>query len=125
MTYNIGYDGVYFYGTTLRVANIFSVRAGSHHYSSHYGDAGFKNIDNHAVPGGLSDLDRFWVTHKYIRMNGLAIGLSVQPLPWLGLYGEYNFLPKNITSWRPVISDQTGLVLIPTTRIQMHIRLES
>lgn len=100
---NIGFDGVYFFGTTMRVADIFSVRAGFHHYCSHYGDAILKSIDNHAVPGGLSDLDKFWITYKYVRMNGVAIGLSIEPVPWLRVYGEYNFLPKDIKSWRPVI----------------------
>ena len=100
---NIGFDGVYFFGTTMRVADIFSVRAGFHHYCSHYGDAILKSIDNHAVPGGLSDLDKFWITYKYVRMNGVAIGLSIEPVPWLRVYGEYNFLPNDIKSWRPVI----------------------
>lgn len=108
---NIGYDGVYFYGTTIRVADIFSFRAGFHHYCSHYGDAILKSIDNHAVPGGLSDLDKFWITYKYVRMNGFAMGLSVEPTTWLRAYGEYNFLPKDVKSWRPVIfrPNWTGL----------------
>ncbi|NCB27160.1 MAG: hypothetical protein EOM62_17150 [Bacteroidia bacterium] len=100
---NIGFDGAYFFGTTIRAADRFSLRAGFHHYCSHYGDAILKRIDNHAVPGGLSDLDKFWITYKYVRMNGIAIGISVDPVTWLRVYGEYNFLPKNIKSWRPVI----------------------
>lgn len=103
MADNIGFDGVYFYGAHLRVANTFSLRAGLHHYCSHYGDAILKRIDNTASPGGLSELDKFWITYKYVRMNGIAIGLSIEPFSWMRVYGEYNFLSKNVDSWRPVI----------------------
>ena len=36
-------------------------------------------------------------------MNGIVIGLSIEPLDWLRLYGEYNFVPGNVSSLRPVM----------------------
>lgn len=92
----IGYDGIYFFGTTMSVADMFSLRFGVHHYCTHYGDAIIKRID----PSQWND---FWVTYKYVRMDGLALGLSVEPIDGIRVYGEYNWIPKNIESWRPVI----------------------
>ena len=92
----IGYDGVYFYGTTFSIGDFFSLRFGVHHYCTHYGDAIFKRIDSAQLPD-------FWVTYKYVRMNGRALGISLEPLEGVRIYGEYNWLPKDVESWRPVI----------------------
>lgn len=92
----IGYDGVFFYGATMSIADVFSIRFGGHHYCNHYGDAILKRIDK-------NQWKDFWVTYKYVRMDALTLGLSVEPIDGIRVYGEYNWLPKNIESWRPVI----------------------
>lgn len=111
----IAYDGVYFYGATLRIADKVSLRAGAHHYCTHYGDGVLKRIKNPRLAigygGSEEELDDFWITYKYVRMNGIAIGLSVEPAPWLRLWGEVNFLLRNAKSWRPIMFRPTYLDL--------------
>lgn len=92
----IGYDGVFFYGASLSIGDFFSARFGAHHYCNHYGDSVLKRIDK-------AQWNTFWVTYKYVRMDALAVGVSITPLDDLRLYFEYNWLPKNIDSMRPVI----------------------
>ena len=92
----IGYDGVYFIGATASVADMVSMRFGVHHYCNHYGDALMKRVDPALMP-------KFGYSYKYVRMDGLAIGLSVEPMKGIRLYGEYNWIPKNVESWRPII----------------------
>lgn len=87
----IGYDGIYFYGLTMSVADVVSFRAGLHHYCAHYGDAVWKRIN-------MSQMPDFWVTYKYERMDTVDIALSVQPVDWLRLYVDYNFPVKGITT---------------------------
>ena len=102
----IGYDGIYFYGTTLRIADKVSMRIGHHHYCSHYGDQIYKALNNlaqKAVPESeeAKALESFNFGYKYIRMNGYVIGLSIEPTPSFRLYGELNFIPKDVSTIRP------------------------
>lgn len=93
----IGYDGVYFFGLTMRIADVFSFRFGAHHYCSHYGDAVWKRIP-------VGQLKDFWVTYKYERMDTLDLGLSVEPLDFLRVYFDINFpVPGITTNLRPWI----------------------
>ncbi|MCY1151162.1 MAG: hypothetical protein PQJ49_03455 [Sphaerochaetaceae bacterium] len=94
---SLGYDGIYFYGGTMRVANVFSMRIGYHHYCSHYGDDIFKAINSD------SSFTDFNYGYKYIRMNGFVIGLSVEPTSWARVYGELNYIPENVSTIRPLM----------------------
>jgi hypothetical protein len=95
----VGYDGIYFFGTTLRIADVLSMRIGKHHYCSHYGDQIFKAIDKM----GATALDEFNFGYKYIRMNSYVIGLSIEPTTSFRVYGELNFIPKDIITVRPTM----------------------
>ena len=91
----LGFDGVYFYGTTMNIADTVSLRFGYHHYCSHIGD---KIYD--AMSG--NNREHLWVMQKYIRADTIALGLSVQPLDFLRVYGEVNMPTKDsISSFRP------------------------
>jgi hypothetical protein len=94
---NIGYDGIYFIGGTLRIADLVSMRIGRHHYCSHYGDAIVKAVKSHNNPS----FNEFWMTYKYVRMDAYTVGLSIEPSSNLRLYGELNFPPRTIKSVRP------------------------
>jgi hypothetical protein len=100
---SIGYDGIYFVGGTLRIADFISTRIGIHHYCSHYGDGTISLIQDCKVEAGSnsSDFDDFWMTYKYVRMNAYVLGLSIEPSPMLRIYGELNFPPKKGLSLRP------------------------
>ncbi len=97
----IGYDGVYFFGLSASVGDIVSIRYGSSHYCTHYGDGSFKQIrdDDHIDPDFLE-------CYKYLRMNSSLIGVSVNPLPWIRLYGELDFVLDS-THIRPDIFGPT------------------
>ena len=84
-----GTDGVYFFGGTMRLADMFSLKIGLHHYSSHYGDAVFKNLNS----GDTIDPN-----YKYIRMNSFVVALSVEPVEGVRLYGEYSTLAPGVTA---------------------------
>ncbi|MCY1151163.1 MAG: hypothetical protein OWP43_01935, partial [Sphaerochaetaceae bacterium] len=43
----------------------------------------------------------FGFTYKYVRMNGLVFGLSLDLTPNFRVYGEYNIPPQDINSIRP------------------------
>lgn len=93
----IGYDRIYFYGLTMSVADKVSMRVGLHHYCSHYGDAVWKRLST-------DQINNFWVTYKYERMDTFDIGLSIEPVDWLRLYVDYNFpVPGITTNLRPWI----------------------
>jgi hypothetical protein len=102
---NIGFDGIYFVGGTLRIADFISSRIGIHHYCSHYGDSILKSVYKYdsANPDfdDNLDFDQFNVGYKYIRMNAYVIGLSIEPSSILRLYAELNFPPKSINVLRP------------------------
>ncbi len=95
---NIGYDGIYFFGGTFRIGDVVSMRIGRHHYCSHYGDATIKSIQSEITSLGTQD---FWLTYKYVRMDAIAIGLSIEPTSNFRVYGELNFPPRWIKSIRP------------------------
>ncbi len=84
-----GQDGVYFFGGTMSLADMFSLRIGLHHYSSHYGDAVFKNLES---------VDVIDSNYKYIRMNSFVVALSVEPVDGIRLYGEYSTLAPGVTA---------------------------
>ena len=90
-----GYDGIYFYGVSFRVADFVSMRVGNHHYCTHYGDAIYKKAS------GIIPTVENWMGYKYIRMNDYVVGLSIEPNSWLRVYVEYNFPPKDISTLRP------------------------
>ena len=92
----VGYDGVYFFGLNLSIGDFLTARIGKHHYCTHYGDAVLKSLES----GRIND---FFLTYKYVRMNGNAIGFSIEPFDGLRIYGEYNWISKDIVSWRPII----------------------
>lgn len=95
---SIGYDGIYFFGGTFRIGDVFSMRIGNHHYCSHYGDAILKGISKTA---DISNRDYFWLTYKYIRMDAFVLGFSIEPTSNFRLYGELNYPPRDIQSIRP------------------------
>lgn len=102
----VGFDGLYFFGGNLRVADVASMRIGYHHYCTHYGDAVLKRIEHigDTSPKDTSifpPYEDFWIEYKYVRMNDFVISLSLEPSSWLRLYGELKFPPKNILSFRP------------------------
>ena len=111
----MAYDGAYFYGLTMSIGDFLSIRTGLHHICTHYGDAIMKAIPSASHPGKAdrnlsgtpvpisSERDDFNVTYKFVRMNGIVLGISIQPVECMRLYGEWTFVPKNISSLRPVI----------------------
>ena len=90
----IAEDGVYFFGLTASVADKVSMRAGFHHYSNHYGDYVYKKMEQ-------SQLLTFDRIQKYLRMMTYVVGVSVEPIDGIRLYGEYNWVPANIDGFRP------------------------
>ena len=84
----MGYDGNYFVGTALSIADRFSLRFGMTHWCTHYGDAILKNLR----PEDKADFDS---NYKYLR-NNLTIGVSIEPLSWMRIYGEYQWLPDGM-----------------------------
>lgn len=86
----IGYDGEFFYGLTMSIADVFSMRFGGSHYCSHYGDGTYKSI---AMGGGVPAEFQEWF--KYLRMDSLIFGVSVQPVEWLRVYAELDFPMKS------------------------------
>lgn len=94
-----GYDGWYFFGGTASIADIVSIRAGLHHVCTHMGDGTIKL-------SGLDLADRYpdaveqagmRIYRKYIRMNAVDIGISIEPVKGLRLYVDYNFLAPGVT----------------------------
>lgn len=95
----VGYDGIYFYGGTFKIGDMFSMRIGKNHYCSHYGDGIFKLVHNDYLDN--PSFDEFNIGYKYIRMNSNVFGLSITPNPAIRFYGELNIPPKDIYSIRP------------------------
>lgn len=91
----IGYDGVFFYGGSMRIADKVSMRLGLHHYCTHFGDGTIKLLG--LEKGHYSG--QFQTNKKYIRMEAMAVGLSVEPIDGIRLYAEYNFLPKALLEY--------------------------
>lgn len=97
----VSYDGIYFLGGTFRFGDVVSMRMGLRHYCSHYGDATLKRIRANFDDGFGDDFYDFGFTYKYVRMNGLVFGLSLDLTPNFRVYGEYNIPPQDINSIRP------------------------
>ena len=90
----LGYDGEFFYGLTMSIADVFSLRFGGGHYCSHYGDGTYKSFEvGGGVPSGFDE----WF--KYLRMDSLIFGISVEPVDFLRLYAEIDFATKNTDIW--------------------------
>ena len=86
----IGYDGEYFFGMTMSIADVLSFRFGGSHYCSHYGDGSYKVI---ATGGGVpSNFDEWF---KYLRMDSMIFGLSIQPVDFVRVYAEIDFATKD------------------------------
>lgn len=86
----IGYDGEYFFGMTMSIADVLSFRFGGSHYCSHYGDGSYKVIE---TGGGVPDNFDEWF--KYLRMDSMIFGLSLQPVDFVRVYAEIDFATKN------------------------------
>lgn len=86
-----GLDGIYFIGGTLSIADKVTMRAGIHHYCSHYGDL----ILNSLAPSPERT--------KYLRMNPAVAGIAVKPFDWLKVYGEMKWAHKGMYRIRPDI----------------------
>lgn len=102
LTDSYGYEGIHFLGLNMSVADVVSLRMGSHHYCSHYGDAIIKRINPY-------EWLEFNNTYKYIRMNTLVLGLSITPIEGIRVYGEYNWVPKDVMAFRPVMYQPSWL----------------
>ncbi len=94
-----GFDGIYFFGGTFRIADFISMRIGNHHYSSHYGDASLKPVIADIKRPG----DQLSISYKYLRMNDFVFGLSVEPTSWLRLYGELKQPTKEVIVFKPLM----------------------
>lgn len=106
----LGFDGTYFLGGTVRVADIVSVRFGMHHFSGHYGDEllekfyNYNNVDfSGAIPTIMYEGTEYYFNGmvEYVRDNSWLAGVSVD-LPWgFRVYGEAE-LPMNPSWLRPL-----------------------
>ena len=90
----VGYDGVFFYGAEMSVADKVSMRFGLHHYCTHYGDGTLKllglDMNDKVNPG-------FQMYKKYIRMEAFVFGLSIHPWDFIRTYVEYNWISPLVT----------------------------
>lgn len=92
----IGYDGVFFYGMTASVADMVSMRFGFNHHCSHYGDGTYKIL---GIGNEVPQIDEWF---KYLRMDSMMFGLSIDPVEYVRLYADINFNLKS-TSVLPSI----------------------
>jgi len=119
----LDFDGSFFVGASLRVANCVSLRFGMHHFSGHYGDELLEkfysyNEVNAEEPYNGGSLFNYAKTHsseakdgkkyylnglvEYVRDNSWIAGISAD-LPWgFRVYGEAE-LPMNPSWLRPFI----------------------
>ena len=100
----LGFDGVYFLGLNLGVGDMFTLRAGIHHYSSHYGDEIIESVYEYGDNKDklLADNDSTIILN-YVRQNAIVVGASLKPTSWIRFYSEVNALPKNLLRIRPGI----------------------
>lgn len=92
---NLGFDGVFFFGASMRLFQMVTVRAGLQHYSGHYGDETILNI-NKNIPGQGGD------PIEYTRDNNLLFGLSFKPISQLRVYADAS-LPLTKSWMHPAI----------------------
>lgn len=115
------FDGSYFVGGSLKVANTVTVRFGMHHFSGHYGDEviakfnayngvdysktyeGGSYIANYnELYGGQPGKEYYLVEPvEYVRDNSWLLGLSADVLKGLRLYAEIE-IPMNPSWLRPL-----------------------
>ena len=95
----MGFDGWYFFGATARIADKVALRAGLHHVCSHMGDGTIKltGLDVQFKDPDAVKEEGMRIFKKYIRMNAIDIGLSIEPVDWLRLYVDYNFYAPGVT----------------------------
>lgn len=105
----LGFDGTYFFGANVRIADIVSLRFGLHHFSGHYGDEmlekfyakngiDFSSSDPELTINGTAY--KYIGLMEYVRDNSYLMGVSVQT-PWfVRIYGELE-IPKNPSWIRP------------------------
>ncbi len=95
---NLGFDGVYFYGFVLDFGSRMQIRFGKHHFSGHYGDEMLYDYigktDSNGEPLLQEDL------LEYTRHDSYLLGISINPLPGMRLYGEFE-LPEEGAWVRP------------------------
>ncbi len=119
----LDFDGSYFFGGSVRFADMVTVRFGMHHFSGHYGDEiledfyAYNSVNFTKKYGESSYLFDYAKTHsdadsskeyylgglvEYVRDNSWLLGLSAD-LPWgFRVYGEAE-LPQNPSWLRPFI----------------------
>lgn len=107
---SMGFDGTWFGGCNLRIADMYTLRFGMHHFSGHYGDEILEqfyecnkiDFNNSGEIG--ADFEgknpnytyRLNYTVEYVRDNYWITGLSVD-LPYgFRTYGEFEFPKKKV-----------------------------
>lgn len=117
----LDFDGSYFLGASLRVADLISFRFGMHHFSGHYGDEmlqkyyEYNEVDfsktynsgalfNYAKTNSEADSTKEYYLNglvEYVRDNSWNFAVSAD-LPWgFRIYGEVE-LPQNPSWLRPL-----------------------
>jgi hypothetical protein len=121
-TNTLDFDGSYFFGSSLRLADTVTFRFGIHHFSGHYGDeilqtyyayneADFTDMYNFSAlfdyAKTYSDADKtkkYYLSGpvEYVRDNSWMLAVSAD-LPWgFRIYGEAE-LPQNPSWLRPFV----------------------
>jgi hypothetical protein len=91
---NLGFDGIYFYGIVCSLTDAVQIRFGKHHFSGHYSD----EILYPFITAATQTLNEDLV--EYTRDNSYLLGISINPIPQLRLYGEAE-LPEHESWLRP------------------------
>lgn len=122
---NLGYDGSYFIGASLRFDGKYTIRGGMHHLPGHYGDEMLKRINTHYVSGfknnkgisyiKLSEYDNKnsasqWYSNdysEYVRDNTWNIAASAELPAGFRFYASVDF-PMYKTIIRPFVHNPAG-----------------
>jgi hypothetical protein len=103
----LGSDGIYFVGANAAIGNAITLRAGTHHFSGHYGDEILERLftfgDNYDLfdpetpdaPGHVVSI------LNYVRQDTLILGVSYKPSTWLRIYAEADIPPQQLKTIRP------------------------
>lgn len=89
---NLGFDGVFFFGASMRLFQTVTLRMGYQHYSGHYGDETVLKINSMQTGEPI----------EYTRDNNLLFGLSFQPISQVRVYADAN-LPLTKSWMHPAI----------------------
>lgn len=130
----IGFDGIYFYGINADIMNKVQLRFGRHHYSGHFGDEITEDFLIRTDNLGRVYSDRFRLTRlnsgyvsrlvQYVRQDSLIAGVSVEPVSWLKVYAEADFLSDPMHRVRPWILCPEEYYLDDTSESGEHITLQ-